>query len=79
MTSPIATARPPSDMRFRLWPRIPMGRKVAPSVSGTDSDAAKPARRLRRKSAMTATQRAMPIRMASRTERMDSSTNAAWS
>ena len=79
ITSPIATARPPIDMRFRLWPSSAIGTKVMPRVSGTASAATRPARRSRRNSAITATQSAMPTRIASRTDRIDSSTSAAWS
>ncbi len=53
--------------------------KVTPRVSGTASAATRPPRQSRKKSAMTAMQSAMPIRMASRMERSASSTNTAWS
>ena len=42
ITSPIATASPPSDIRFRLAPNSGSGRKLAPSVSGTASEARSP-------------------------------------
>ena len=35
--------RPPSDIRFRLWPSSPSGTKVIPSVSGTAIAATSPA------------------------------------
>ncbi len=79
MTRPIATAMPPSDMRLSVWCARRMKRNVMESVTGTLSEWTTPARRSRRKAAMTTKQRPIPTRMASRTLAIDSSTRVAWS
>ncbi len=73
-TRPIATAIPPSDMRLSVWCASRIPTKVMASVIGTVVAARSPARRSRRKSAMTPAHRTTPTRMASRTLAIDSRT-----
>ena len=76
-TRPIATARPPSDIRFSVTPNQRMIANVPSSVSGTGRAATTPARQSRSEIAITSSDRPMPIKIASRTLRIESSTSSA--
>jgi hypothetical protein len=79
ITRPMATARPPIDIRLIDSPNSFMNRKVASTVSGRVIEAIRVTRQSRRKRRSTSTARAPPIRMASRTLAMAVATNSARS
>ncbi len=79
ITRPMATARPPIDIRLIDSPNSFMNRKVASTVSGRVIEAMIVTRQSRRKRSSTMTASAPPIRMASRTLAMAVATNSARS
>ncbi len=79
MTSPMATARPPIDIRLIDSPNSSMKRNVAITVSGRVRAAMAVIRQLPRKTMSTTTASRPPTRMASRTLAMAVDTNSARS
>jgi hypothetical protein len=79
MMRPIATARPPSDMRLSVSPVQYRNRNVIASVTGIARAEISVARQLRRNTSRIRTLNSPPIRMASRTLSTAVCTNAAWS
>ena len=79
ITRPMATARPPIDMRLIDSPKRRMKRKVETTVSGRVMAETRVTRQSRRKRRRTITARTLPIRMASRTLAMAVATNSARS
>ncbi len=76
---PMATARPPSDIRFRVSPVQCKNRKVMASVVGMASAEMSVARQLRRNAIRIRTLNSPPTTMASRTLNTAELTNMAWS
>src|SRR6185437_14515292 len=74
ITSPTAAARPPRLMRLKLCPSAAMTTNVIRIVAGITSPATSEVPQSRRNSTITMDARTRPMRMASRTPRMDSPT-----
>jgi hypothetical protein len=79
MIKPMATARPPSDMRLSVSPAQCRKRKVIASVVGMASAEISVARQLRRNASRIRMLNRPPTRIASRTLNTAAWTNAAWS
>ena len=79
MIRPIATARPPSDIRLSVSPLQWRNRKVIASVVGMASAEMSVARQLRRKPSRIRTLNSPPATMASRTLWTAVVTNVDWS
>ena len=79
MTRPMATARPPIDIRLIVSPKSFMNRNVEMTVRGSVTDATRVTRQSRRKTKSTATASRPPMTMASRTLPMASETKPARS
>ncbi len=67
MIKPIATASPPSDIRFSVSPVRYRNTKLMIRLSGIDTDAISVARQLLRNTNNTSTLKQPPMTMASRT------------
>ena len=79
MTRPMATASPPSDIRLIVPPKSHMNANVGMTAIGSVTAAISVSRQSRRNTSSTAIASRPPIRMASRTLAIDSSTNSARS
>ncbi len=79
MTRPMATARPPIDIRLIVSPSSRMTRKVGMTVSGSVRAATSVTRQSRRKTSSTSTASRPPMRIASRTLAIGVATNSARS
>ena len=79
MTRPMATARPPIDIRLTVSEKNCMNRKVEMTVRGRVRAATSVMRQERRNTKSTTMASIPPMRMASRTLAMASATNPARS
>ena len=79
ITTPIDAARPPSVIRLKLMWNSFMNTTAASSAAGMTSAATTVVRHFFRKPTSTRTERPRPIRMLSRTLRIDSRTRIDWS
>ena len=79
MIRPMATARPPSDIRFSVSPVRRRKRKLITRLKGMESAASSVARTLLRNIKRIITLNSPPTRIASRTLSMAVRTSRAWS
>ena len=79
MIRPMATARPPSDMRLSVSPVRCRKTKVMIRLRGMETAVSSVARMLRRNSSRMSTLNAPPMRMASRTLAIEVRTRSPWS
>lgn len=76
---PSAAAIPPRVIRLIVWPAIPRSSSTTATVSGMAETESSVRRQWRRKISRTRAARATPMKIASRTPRIDWDTNSAWS
>ncbi len=77
--SPIATAKPPNDIRFSVSPVNRRKKKLIIKLKGIANEASKVARKLLRNISSTSTLKKPPIRIASRTLAIAVRTSVPWS